>query len=101
MVVEFSLIPMDVGQSLSKYVAQALEVVEKSGLNYRITPMGTIVEGEWDEVMDVIKRAHNGLLESAPRVYTRIVIDDRKGESGRLDKKVASVEEKLNRELRK
>lgn len=101
MLAEISFIPMDVGVSLSKHVAEVLDIIDRSGLSYKTGPMGTIVEGDWDEVMELIKKCHYRLLEVSPRVYTRIVIDDRKGATGRLEGKIASVEEHLKRKLKK
>jgi uncharacterized protein (TIGR00106 family) len=101
MIVEFTISPIGVGESLSKYVAKVIDLVDKSGLPYLLTPMGTIVEGEWDEVMGLIKRCHHLMLEMAPRVTTRIYIDDRPGRKGLLEYKTKSVEEKLGRPIRR
>ena len=101
MIVEFSISPIGVGESLSRYVAKVIDLVDKSGLPYLLTPMGTIVEGEWDEVMDLIKRCHHLMREMAPRVATRIYIDDRPGRKGLLEYKTKSVEEKVGRPIRR
>ncbi|HIC96602.1 TPA: MTH1187 family thiamine-binding protein [Candidatus Bipolaricaulota bacterium] len=102
MIVEFSITPLGKGESLSEDVARVLNLVDKSGLDYRFTPMGTIVEGEWDEIMELIKRCHHLMLERANRVSTWIHIDDRKGvPRDRLRHKVKAVEERLGRELKK
>lgn len=101
MIVEFSISPIGVGESLSRYVAKVIDLVDKSGLPYLLTPMGTIVEGEWDEVMELIKRCHHLMREMAPRVATRIYIDDRPGRKGLLEYKTKSVEEKVGRPIRR
>ncbi len=101
MLVEFSMSPTGVSESLSEHVAKVLDLVDKSGLKYKINPMGTVVEGEWDEVMQLIKDCHHILLEASPRVYTRIAIDDRKGHDDQINAKVRSVEKLLNRKLKK
>ena len=101
MIVEFSITPIGKGESLSEDVARVLDLVDKSGLPYKLTPMGTIVEGEWDEVMDLIRECHHLMRERAPRVATWIHIDDRKGAAGRIRHKVEAVEKRLGRELRK
>ena len=75
MLAEFSIVPMDVGVSLSKYVAKVMDIIDKSGLEYKIGPMGTTVEGEWKEVIHLIKDCHDAMKEEASRVYTRISID--------------------------
>lgn len=101
MIAEFSIVPLGVGESLSEDVARCLRIVEESGRDYRLTAMGTILEGEWDEVMAIIRECHQEVLKHAPRVLTTIRIDDRKGAKGVLEKKVTKVEELLGRELRK
>ena len=98
---EFSIVPMGVGEGISQYVARCLEVVEASGLAYRINPMGTVVEGDFEEVMSVIGECHRLMVSECPRVLTTIRIDDRKGVAGALDTKIGSVENRLGRELRK
>ncbi|MFW5904084.1 MAG: MTH1187 family thiamine-binding protein [Candidatus Saliniplasma sp.] len=99
MIVEFAIVPLDRGESLSEYVSQVVENVDESGLDYKLTPMGTIVEGEWDEIMDLIKRCHKHVREVSKRVETRIVIDDREGAKGRIKGKVESVKGKLGKDL--
>lgn len=101
MLANFSIIPLGGGESVSKYVAKVIDIVDKSGLRYQLTSMGTLVEGNWDEVMGIIKNCHNATRKLVPRVYTVITIDDRKGARGRLQGKVKSVERVLRREVRK
>jgi uncharacterized protein (TIGR00106 family) len=101
MLAEFSIFPIGKDVSLSKYVSRSLDLIDKSGLPYRINPMGTVVEGSWDEVMELIKKCHMAILEDTERVSTAIKIDDRKGVSNALDRKIKSVEEKVGRELNK
>jgi uncharacterized protein (TIGR00106 family) len=101
MLVEFSVAPVGVGPSMSALVAKCLDIVDRSGLAYRLTAMGTIVEGEWDDILDVVRRCHLAVREEAPRVLTTIRIDDRKGVKGVLEEKVREVERRLGRELRK
>ncbi len=102
MLAEFSVIPVGKGVSISPYVAKILDLVDKSGLDYKVNPMGTVVEGDWDKVMDLIKRCHNLLLKETSRVITTISLDERTDKpEGRLMKKVESLEEKLGRKLKK
>ena len=82
MLVQFTTAPLDKGEHLSEYVSQALKLIDESGLQYKFTPMSTIVEGDWDDVLDLIKRCHHKLLENSNRVYTQIFIDDKKGKKG-------------------
>ena len=97
---EFSIWPMDKGESVGQYVARALEIVDRSGLPYKLGPLGTCIEGEYDEVMKVIQQCHEALLKDCHRVTCTIKMDYRKGASNRLEGKVKSVEEKVGRKLR-
>ncbi len=58
---EFSMIPLDKGPSFSDYVARILTLVDQSGLDYRLNPMGTVVEGEWDDLMALLTRCFRAL----------------------------------------
>ena len=101
MLAEFTIFPIGKDVSLSKYVARSLKLIDESGLPYRTNPMGTVVEGSWDEVMELIKKCHMAILEDNERVSSSIKIDDRKGITNALDRKIKSVEKKVGRELRK
>ncbi|UCC41757.1 MAG: MTH1187 family thiamine-binding protein [Candidatus Aminicenantes bacterium] len=101
MLAEFTIFPIGKDVSLSKYVARSLKLIDESGLPYRINPMGTVVEGSWDDIMELIKKCHMAILEDTERVSTSVKIDDRKGITNALDSKIKSVEEKVGRELRK
>jgi uncharacterized protein (TIGR00106 family) len=101
MLAQFSIFPVGAKQSLSKDVAKTLDIIDKSGLSYKFTPMSTIVEGSWENVMALIKKCHNAMRRSHNRIYTSIVIDDRKGAKKRLTGKVESVEKILKRKLQK
>jgi uncharacterized protein (TIGR00106 family) len=96
---EFSMSPFGKGESVSPYVARSLDIVDKSGLPYQLTPMGTIVEGEWDEVMALVTACFRAMSVDCGRISTLIKIDYRAGKGGRLKSKVASVESKLGRKL--
>ena len=96
---EFSMSPLDKGASLSPYVARSLDIIDKSGLPYQLTPMGTIVEGEWDEVMALVTACYKRMSEDCERISTSIRIDYRAGKSGRLKSKVRAIEGKLGRTL--
>lgn len=101
MLAEFSVVPIGKGESVSQYVAECLKIVEASGLPYRINPMGTVVEGDYDAVMSVVRACHMRVMELCPRAITSVKMDDRKDVSGMIDKKVESVERRLGRQLRK
>ena len=96
---EFSMSPLDKGASLSPYVARSLDIIDKSGLPYQLTPMGTIVEGEWDEVMALVTACYKRMSEDCERISTSIRIDYRAGKSGRLKSKIRAIEGKLGRTL--
>jgi len=97
----FSIVPMPGGPSLGTEVADAIKVVADSGLDYQVTAMGTLVEGEWDEVMGVLRKCFDAMHEHSDRVTCTLKIDDYKGRSGRIAGKVASVESALGREVSK
>ncbi|HNR12840.1 MAG TPA: MTH1187 family thiamine-binding protein [Thermodesulfobacteriota bacterium] len=99
--VELSMFPVDKGESLSSYVARILEIIDRSGLSYRLNPMGTVIEGEWDEVMKTIRQCHRALEQDCKRISTTIKIDYRSGAEHRIDAKTASVENKSGRAFRK
>ena len=95
MLVAFSVTPLGVGEEVGSYVADAVRVVRASGLPNRTDAMFTTIEGEWDEVMAVVKAACDAVAARAPRVSITLKADVRPGVSGALDAKVASVEQHL------
>jgi uncharacterized protein (TIGR00106 family) len=97
---EFSMWPMDKGESVGEYVARLLDIVDKSGLPYRLGPLGTCVEGEYDAVLAVIKQCHDALAKDCKRIACTIKMDFRAGHDNMLDSKIESVEQKLGRKLR-
>jgi uncharacterized protein (TIGR00106 family) len=101
MLAEFSIVPIGVGDSLSAKIAHVVEIVEKSDLQYRLNPMGTVIEGEWKEVMSVIEKCHVAVLDECSRVVTSIRIDDRPGTTDMITHKIESVEEKLGKKVHK
>jgi len=98
---EFSIWPMDKGESVAPYVARALDIVDKSGLPYKLGPLGTCIEGEWSEVMAVIEKCYEALAADSNRIACTLKMDWRRGRRGSLEGKVASVEKALGRELNK
>jgi uncharacterized protein (TIGR00106 family) len=101
MIVQFSIVPLGIGISVSNYVAKVIKIVDESGLPYKLHAMGTIVEGDWEEVMNLIKKCRDTLMDDTERVLIDIKIDDRKGATGRIEYKVKSVEEKVGKIVRK
>lgn len=99
MVVDLSIIPMGLGVSISPEVAKVIKIIDQGGIPYTVTPMGTVLEGDWDAVMSLVRRCHDEVLKNSERVYTKITIDDRKGKTDRLRGKVASLEAKVGKKL--
>ncbi len=100
MVVEFSVVPVGGGEELAGPIARVLDLVDRSGLPYRLTAMGTIVEGSWDEVLGLVRLCHETLRGEKTRVLTHIAIDDRPSAAGRIEGKVRDVEAVLGRALK-
>lgn len=101
MLVSFSVAPFDKGESLSAYVAEILDLIDNSGLDYRLGAMNTTVEGDTDEVFDLLKKCHLKMREFSKRVVTHIAIDDREGAFNRLQGKPESIEKKLAKKLKR
>lgn len=101
MIVTFSIIPVGSGSSLGDKVAEVLKIVDASGLPYKVNPMGTVVEGEWDEIFGLIRKCHLAVLKKERRIYTTIAVDDRKGRNRQLERKVLSLEKRIGRPLKK
>ena len=98
---EFSISPMDKGESVSPYVARSLEIIDNSGLEYQLHAMGTIVEGEIDDVLAVLKQCLEAMASDCDRITCTAKLDYRKGHVGRLKAKPDSVEKHLGRQLKK
>jgi uncharacterized protein (TIGR00106 family) len=98
---EFTIYPLDQGESVSPYVARCLEIVDRSGIDYQCHAMGTILEGEVDQLLDVVRQCFEALKTDCQRIECSMRLDYRRGHEGQLRKKVASVEEKLGHPLRK
>ena len=94
---EITVIPLGTKTaSVSKYVAKCLDVARKSGLKYELTPMSTVLEGDLDKILDVIKEMHNvPFKEGVPRVVTTVTIDDRRDKEITMEYKIKTVQEKV------
>jgi len=101
MLIEFSIIPIGVGSSIGDQLAEVLKIVDESGLPYKVNPMGTVIEGEWEEVMKLIKKCHRTVMKMGERTLTTITIDDRKGKPNRIEEKVKSIERRIGKTLKK
>jgi uncharacterized protein (TIGR00106 family) len=98
---EMSITPLGKGESVSAYVAQCVELIDRSGLDDELHAMGTTVEGELGQVLDLMKRCIELVAGQCDRVTCAAKLDYRRGHVGRLKSKVTSVEQRLGREVRK
>ena len=100
MLAQFSVFPIGShGTSLRAPVAKAIQEIDKTGIKYRVTDMGTILEGDWDAVMRALKAVHDRILSQSDRVYMTVSIDDRKDKAMTLDSKVRAVEQAVGKKL--
>jgi uncharacterized protein (TIGR00106 family) len=101
MLAEFSIVPLGTGEGISDKIARVIETVESSGLPYKLNPMGTVIEGNWDDVLGIIRKCHEQVLDDSPRIVTTIRIDDRPGKTDMLTSKIGAVEKRLGKEVKK
>ncbi len=96
---EFAMFPTDKsGDSASESVSKVIEMIHKSGVNYKLTAMGTIIETETiEEALDIVNRSYKVLEPFSKRVYSSIKLDIRKEKSNRLQQKIESVESKIGK----
>src|SRR5262249_21884683 len=94
MLFDLSIIPVGGDTHTSNDIAKALAVIEASGLPHQLTPAGTCIEGEWEQVMPVIKECHDEVRRNNAHLVTTIRIEDDAGEENKLSKNVVSVEQK-------
>jgi uncharacterized protein (TIGR00106 family) len=94
-IVELSLFPLDKGLSVGAFVARAVAIIRASGLPCQLTPMGTCIEGEWDEVMAVVGQCFQALAADSDRVYLSLKADWRRGRVDGMQAKTVSVERAL------
>jgi uncharacterized protein (TIGR00106 family) len=97
-VVEVSIIPLGVpGTSLSGHVARVLRVLQESSLRYELTAMGTIISGDLEEILQVLRKMHESCFsKGVTRVLTQIKIDDRRDKPASPEQKIQSVKAKLS-----
>lgn len=98
---EFSMSPLDKGPSVGQHVARNLDLIDRSGIDYRLNPMGTVLEGEWDECFKVVRDCFKRMSGDCERITCTIKVDYRRGPAGRINTKVEKVEKVLGRELKK
>ncbi|MFC5528262.1 MTH1187 family thiamine-binding protein [Cohnella yongneupensis] len=99
-IAQVTIVPLGTGTtSVGDYVAAVYKVLEQAGegVKYELTPMSTIIEGELDELLAIVRRMHEVPFENgALRVSTTLTIDDRRDKVGTMEQKMRSVESKLN-----
>lgn len=104
MIFELSIIPVGKSSHLSFEIAEVLKEIEASGLPYKLTPVGTCIEGDWKQVMPLIEKCHFKVRGRVPHVITNVKIEDHVEEEGRgsqLAHNIKSVEEKIGHSLKK
>ena len=98
-IVDLCVVPLGVGVSVSKYVAQCQRVLDESGLEHRLHAYGTNIEGTWDEVFGAIRRCHEAIHEmGAPRISTTIKLGTRTDRKQSMLQKIDSVKKKLGQD---
>jgi uncharacterized protein (TIGR00106 family) len=97
---EFAMAPHGQGESVSRQVARILDIIDRSGVPYQLTAMGTILEGDWDQVMGVVTDCFRALQADCPRIGMNLKMDYRAGGESRLRSKIDAVEGYVGRKLR-
>jgi uncharacterized protein (TIGR00106 family) len=96
MIALISVAPEDHWEHMSSYIADAVRLLKESGLFYEVGPMGTTIEGEPEQVFEIMKRMHLEIRKKSKRVSTLIKIDDQVNRpTGRMREKVKAVEDKI------
>ena len=97
--IDFCVVPLGIGVSVSPYITRCQEVLEESGLNYRMHSYGTSVEGDWDAVMAAVKQCHEAVhAMGAPRIHTTLRLGTRTDRAQTMQDKIDSVVQKLERD---
>jgi uncharacterized protein (TIGR00106 family) len=95
MLFSVSMVPVGAGSSLASPVAEAVYAFDRAGLTYEVNGMSTVIEGDWEVVMPVIRAAERRLRQGHERVLVQISVDDREGAHHRLQGAVEDVEREL------
>jgi uncharacterized protein (TIGR00106 family) len=98
---EFSITPLGAGESVGDYVARAVDIIDRSGLNYQLHAMGTTIEGELDQVLALLEQCIEAIAKDCPRVSVSAKFDYRRDHAGMLASKPESIEKRLGRSLKK
>jgi len=90
-IAEIKVIPVGVGTSLSRHIGKACEIIKESGLKYQLTPTATVIEGDMDEILELMKRIHNTLMNELDRCIFMLTIDSRKDKVQSLEERIESI----------
>ena len=100
--IDLCIVPMGAGVSVSDEIATLEQLIRKSGLKNQLHPYGTVIEGEWEEVMALVKKCHTFLHEQGTkRIFTSLKIGTRVDKEQTMEDKVNVVEQKLNQDGKK
>lgn len=99
MLAHISLTPVGTGEETKELVAKAVKLIKNSELDYQLTSMGIIIEGDWDEIMTITRKCHDEMKNYADRISTNIVVDDRKDVKNRLRGGALEIEYALGENL--
>ncbi len=93
---EFAMFPTDKGESVSQYVSKIIDMIKKSDINYKLSPMGTTIETEnMQQALEILHKAYKELEPYSNRVYSTVKFDIRKNKKNRLEQKIASIEKRI------
>ena len=96
--VDLCVVPLGVGVSVSEYIVECERLIRDAGLDAQLHPYGTVIEGEWDAVMDVVKQCHEKVhAMGAPRISTSMRVGTRVDRPQTMQDKLDSVTDKLDR----
>ena len=99
--IEFSMSPLDKGASVGEFVARSIDIIDRSGVDYSLNAMGTVLEGEWAECMAVVEQCFVRMSADCERIACSIKIDHRRDAGSRLTGKIESIERRLGRTVKK
>jgi uncharacterized protein (TIGR00106 family) len=94
-IMEFSMFPLDKGESLSKYVAKSIKIIKESGLDYKFGPMSTSIEGKYSDCYKVVNLCFETMKKECDRIVLNLKMDYRKDRVDGMNRKIKSVENRL------
>jgi uncharacterized protein (TIGR00106 family) len=100
MLLELSITPLGRGEHLSRDLGEILRTIDDSGLPYCLTPSGTCIEGDWDEIMALVKSCHDQARSNSIHVMTTMRIEDEEGATDKLNDNILAVERAAGRSLK-